>query len=156
MYACMRARARPIHFYEQARQHKWPCMYYDRMRDVVRRRKGWKGKKRARERSKKENRESTSQAIVSFRVFDLSAVLIQQRNTKKKGKKFDQEKTQTEIWNFFFFSRGENDYPRRNENVLLRRFSLAIKSNCSLSKIISQILFEVHQVHRSLSNTDEE
>ena len=49
-----RARAHPIHFYEQTRQHKWPCMYDDdRMRDVVRRRKGWKGKKRARGREVK-------------------------------------------------------------------------------------------------------
>jgi len=62
------SRARAIHFCEQAREHKWPCMYHDGMRDVVRRRKGWKGtrgkRERESERSKKTEKARTSDRVI--------------------------------------------------------------------------------------------
>ena len=43
-----------IHFCEQARKHKWPCMYHDRMRDIAWKRKvGREGERGESERSKK-------------------------------------------------------------------------------------------------------
>jgi hypothetical protein len=41
-------------------------MYYDRMRDVVRRREGWKGKKRERESERSKKQRKHKQTIVSF------------------------------------------------------------------------------------------
>ncbi len=62
-------------FCQQAREHKWPCMYHEGMRDVVRKRKDWKGKRESEsERSKKQRKHE--QTIVSFRVFYLLLLIL--------------------------------------------------------------------------------
>jgi hypothetical protein len=67
-----------IHFCEQARKHKWPCMYHDGMRDVTWKRKvGREGERgRAREVKNIESERGSEQTIMSFGVSYLLLLLI--------------------------------------------------------------------------------
>ncbi len=84
-----------IHFCEQARKHKWPCMYHDGMRDVAWKRKVGRERERGRAREVKniESERVSEQTIVSFGVSYLLLLLIidsiqywssKEKNTTKK------------------------------------------------------------------------